>query len=57
MNISTDVLLFTAALIVSIATWYIKQVDNRLRAAFKRIDKMRIYLFKNTAYTEETDDI
>lgn len=55
MTVNTDVLMFAATIILGIATWYIKQVDAKIVAAFKRLDKIRIFLLKKTEYTEEED--
>lgn len=56
MTIDTTVLLYAVTIVVGIATWYIKGVDAKIIAAFKRIDRMRLWLLKNTNYTENDSD-
>lgn len=47
------ILQWFGTLIAGLAIWAIKSMAHRVEIAFKKLDKVRRYLLKNTSYTED----
>jgi hypothetical protein len=52
----STILQWCGTLIAGLAIWALKTITNRLEIAFRKLDKVRRYLLKNTSYTEDDDD-
>lgn len=50
------ILQWCGTLIAWLAIWALKSIANRLEIAFRKLDRVRRYLLKNTAYSEDDDD-